>query len=324
MLKTFIQLAESNETGVIVNDAGDINVDAVILESVNGRAVSRAASGCICCSVGEDLQDAVDNLLEAHERTRTRVKRIILETSGLADPGAVIRAAGRLRQESFNLRIVATLDGSRGKWSDDFLPHEPAQLAAAHGIIVTKTDLCDEETLAEARLSALSFNPLVSPLILADPVSRARAAFSNVQVGKAPPVSPFHALPAAAHPRISILVARWAPTPDWPEIEEWLENIAGFCGDRMLRVKGVIAPNGESNRLLVNAVGRSFARPQILPAGNSEEGLILILRDVDGDEIDRFSHAVSCSPPTLTFARKKEAKVATSLRSGAISLAELP
>ena len=300
LLKTFLELPESRETGIIVNDAGEINIDGAILESASGRQVTRAASGCICCSVGDDLQEAVDDLLAAHELAETLVRRIILETSGLADPGPVVRAIRGLRQERFKLRIIATVDASRGKWNDDFLPHEPAQLAAAQSIIVTKIDVCRGLALAEARESARSINPLALQVVATDPVERARAAFSNDSVGKTQPISRFHATQTAAHPRISILLARWCATPQWPDIEEWLENIVGFCGNRLLRVKGVLAPEGMEHRLLINAVGRTLARPQPLPGGGFEEGLVLILRDVNTDELARFSNSFCSYPPALT------------------------
>jgi G3E family GTPase len=300
LLKTFLALPESGETGIIVNDAGEINVDGAILESASGRRVTRAASGCICCSAGGDLQEAVDDLLAAHEQAGTLVGRIILETSGLADPGPVVRMIGRLRQERFRLRIVATLDATRGGWGDDFLPQEPAQLAAAQAIVVTKTDLCSDDLLAGARLAARSFNPLASHLVLSDPAERARAALAGVWAGEPPAASGFQATQAAPNARIRVLLARWAVTPEWSDIEEWLEDIAGFCGDRLLRVKGVLAPAGTGHRLLINAVGRTFARPQILAGDCGEEGLVLILRDVDADDIARFSAGVSACPPVLT------------------------
>lgn len=308
LLKSFLELRESHETGIIVNDAGEINVDGAILESVGDRTVMKASSGCICCSAGGDLQQAVDDLLVAHEAGGTHLRRIVLETSGLAEPGPVVRAVSGLRQKRFKLRIVATLDGSRGGDLDDGLPEEAAQLAAAQSVIVTKTDLCDAATLERTREVVRSVNPFASHLVIADMAERAHAAFHNHQAPEMAAISAFRAYHQPAYPRVDILLATWSPAPDWPEIAEWLENVAGFCASGLLRVKGIVSPAASGRRLLINAVGRIFAEPLTLPQAlpqtppgdNSEEGLVLILRDVDTDALMRFSESVSDRAPRLS------------------------
>lgn len=295
LLKHYLDLPASRETGIIVNDAGAINVDGAILESGAGHLVTQAASGCICCSASDDLQRAVDAVLAAHARAGTPVRRIILETSGLASPGPIVRSLGRLRQRDFSLRIVATLDP--GTDPHDWLPPYAEQLAAAQLIVVTKTDLCDEPSLDRARARARRFSPFAASLVVNAPSARAEATFRPTAAAAPHPISAFYAADSTASPRITILLARWAAPPAWGEIEEWLENVAGFCGDRLLRLKGLITPKGARSRILINAVGPTFSRPHPMPDGQTPEGLVLILRDMDADALARFSDEVGPCPP---------------------------
>ncbi|WP_163368320.1 GTP-binding protein, partial [Enterobacter hormaechei] len=68
----------------------------------------------ICCSMGNSLQDGIDALLQTRaDRGLGALRRIILETSGLAEPGPIVRSLRQVRQMSFNLRIVTTSDAAQ-------------------------------------------------------------------------------------------------------------------------------------------------------------------------------------------------------------------
>ena len=65
-----------------------------------------------------------------------------------------------------------------------------------------------------------------------------------------------------AHPRIAVMLVRWTGKPAWDDIAAWLDNLAGLLGERLLRVKGVVAVADSEHALLVQSVGTMFSAPR--------------------------------------------------------------
>lgn len=149
------------------------------------------------------------------------IYRIVLETSGLAEPGPIIQSFSRLKQARFDLRVVATLDGSRVILpSTGGLPY-PAQIAAAQTIVITKGDLCGDEEIANARSVAAAINPLTELSVISDGADRGRDAFAWSCERPVQAVSAFCALPIAMGTEVSVILATWdCGTPTWAEVEE--------------------------------------------------------------------------------------------------------
>ena len=124
LLCDYLSLSESTDTGVIVNEAGEINVDGAIVSS--GRRdlpMTLLGNGCVCCSLGDDLHAAIDELLTVRRRSGADgFRRIILETSGLAMPGPILRSLMRYDRAEYRLRIVSTLDASDPMMDDAMFP----------------------------------------------------------------------------------------------------------------------------------------------------------------------------------------------------------
>ena len=184
----------------------------------------------------------------------------------------------------FDLRIVSTFDASRGCRGDDFLPTYAAQLAAANTIVLTKLDRSNARESSEAGDSANGFNPLARQIVELDRAVRARSAFEGGMWGKPSRRSEFAAI-AVASPRIKIGFGRWPSATRWEDIGEWIENVSGYFGDRLLRMKGLVRPYGAESALLINGVGGVFATPRSIAVENDDElGLIMIARDIEPDE----------------------------------------
>ena len=304
LLGDYLALPDTADTGVIMNDAGAINVDAAVIEAGHrDRPLARLSNGCICCSAGGSLQDAIDELLTVHARSGSgRLRRIVLETSGLAEPGPILRALGQLPQRGFRLRIVSTFDCLAPAAADAVLPHYAAQLAAAQAVVLTKADLLDPAGRPAAGQAVRRFNPLAVQILSDDRRERARLAFADAGYPPAFRPPPGGQAPVGLHPRISVVLAGWMRPVRWPAVCEWLENIAGFCGDRLLRVKGFVTVDDSPQPLLINGVGGTFDTPRRMAAGpvDQPEGLVLILRDMTLDELCAFGNEASRIPPVLS------------------------
>lgn len=264
LLSDHLSFADTSDTGVLVNDAGEVNIDgAVIGADHRNMALATLDGGCVCCSLGNDLQEGIDALLLARaERSLGPPRRIILETSGLAEPAPIVRSLRAIRQVEFDVRIVGTFDASAPFVGDCFLSHYASQLAAAQTIVLTKLDRLSPQEWKRCAAEAQSFNPLATQVLTDQPRERALSAFSAHGDRSVPGTARFSAI-AASNSRITVAFAEWNPNASWGSISEWIENLTGFFGSRLLRLKGLVRPEGHPDPVLINGVGDAFSPPQI-------------------------------------------------------------
>src|SRR5256714_2632458 len=147
-------------TAVIINEFGAVGLDHLLVES-SDEQILMLEGGCVCCTGRGDLvRRAADLLARRAAGTVTPFERIVIETTGLADPAPIVHAlmtdrdiADALRLES----VIATVDAVAGATTLDAHPESVKQAALADCIVLTKTDLSDPAAsgLAE-RLRALN------------------------------------------------------------------------------------------------------------------------------------------------------------------------
>ncbi|MFY0480667.1 CobW family GTP-binding protein [Achromobacter marplatensis] len=284
----------SRDTGVIVNEAGEVGVDGVIVANDSDNVpMTLMANGCVCCSLRSDLVYTLSALLDAPRPDGAGpLQRVILECSGLSRPGPIIASLAdpELAGRGLRLTVVCTDDCARDPDALAELDEAMAQFGAAHRIVLTKTDLLPADALQARAMRAANLNPLAA--IIADP-DRQRA----VQAAFAPSqgVADLAGLAArmlttgsqaAAHPRIRVMAARAHADISWTDFSEWLDNLAGLCGDRLLRVKAVVRVNDCAEPILIQSVGTTFSAPQRLTRQpDAPDAIIVIARDIDAGQI---------------------------------------
>jgi G3E family GTPase len=278
LLRDFLAMPEGAGTAVIVNEVGEIGLDGAILaENASGLRMAMLANGCVCCALGSDLADTVEQLLES--RT-SPLCRIVLETSGVSKPGPILRGLAGLARLRLRVGVVATFDCVRGAEVSDF-EEAAAQWAGAGTLVLTRRDIASAEQMKAARAMARSVNPLAEIVDLADRRACVRAAF-------APRAAAPIGLPDAAatpHARIAVMLVRWTATPGWDDLAAWLDNLSGLLGDRLLRVKGVVAVADIPRPLLVQSVGTMFSAPRPFDGPVDTSFLVVIARDASGEEL---------------------------------------
>lgn len=280
LLRDFLEGPEAADTAVIINEAGEINIDgAIIAETGRGLPVALLSSGCVCCSVSNDLLYTIEALVEGRrDAGLPPFRRIVLECSGLALPGAVLRSFGPSGPAGMPVRIVATVD-ARGSSLDAGFEDAAAQLAAAHTIVVTKLDQPHDGTIRD-RIAGL--NPFARVVETEDARERARAAFLfGDPTAEALPAALRHGGHAHPHVRVGVTLATFAAPMSWPEVQDWLEDLTGLCGARLLRLKGILRVTDCPEPILVQAVGNLFSVPRRMRlAAEPVEGLVIITRDL--------------------------------------------
>lgn len=295
ILRDYLASPDASDTAVIVNEAGEIGLDGVILresgrEGGGDTPIAMLSNGCICCTAGSDLAYTIDRLLSAERPGATGpLRRIVLETSGLSKPGPVLRQLASLAIHRLRVSVLATFDATRGAAVAEF-EEAAAQWAAAHRIVVTKADAVSPEALAQARELSAAFNPLAEIVACVDRDQAVATAFAPLK-GAAPlPVLPPIA-PRTVHPRIAVRLARPKATLSYDDLAFWLDNLAGALGERLLRLKGLVRVDECERPVLVQSVGTSFSPPR--PFGEPQSAtptfLVIIARDLQASELEAIS-----------------------------------
>ncbi len=294
LLRDFLAQPESADTAVIMNEAGAIDIDgAVVAADKTGLPMAMLANGCVCCSIANDLLYTIEALVASRE---TPFRRIVLETSGLAMPGPIIRSLGELGPLGMRVRVVTACDAAAPALTNDGFAREgfetaAAQVAAAGIIVLTKLDRATDPGVAATLTAA---NPLATLVQEATPSRRALLAFTTEAA--APAIPP--AGDVSGHPRISVMLGQ----PGAVGVEtllEWLENLSGLLGARLLRLKGVVQPADMAERMLIQAVGSTFDPPRRF-MGAAEPGLVIIARDTTAAEILALAPDIGLTLQTQT------------------------
>jgi G3E family GTPase len=245
-------------THVMVNEAAETPVDDALL-----GAVTLLAGGCCCC-VGQGAFIAtLRRICDGRSREgAARLDRIVLETSGLADPGAIVAAIQADPVLVNHILVGETLVAVDALHALAQLTTEPLgrrQVGAADRLILTKTDACAPAALAALRATLAMLNPGAELV--------AAVLGENVALPHLPPDTTPAPLPPfpAEDSRGPILPTQVQVDPgiDWSAFTLWLSALLHARGDDLVRVKGVIrTPAG---RLLLQTVRKVVQSPEILP-----------------------------------------------------------
>jgi G3E family GTPase len=263
------------ETAVIVNELGEVAIDHHLLRRVDERTVV-LGNGCICCTLRGDLADELRDLLDRRERGEVpRFGRVVVETTGLADPAPILYtlASEPVVKNHFDLeRVITTVDAVHGLRE----PESLCQVAAADRLVVTKTDLVDGGQL-ERRLAAL--NPTAEIL---------EASFGDVRVeqlfGGEPGLRDVGRSEVPhTHGEVAAHSLVFADPLDWTAFGVWLTMLLAARGGDLLRVKGLLNVGGPGP-LLLNGVRHVVYPPVHLdtwPDDDRRSRIVLIARGLD-------------------------------------------
>lgn len=275
---------------VIVNEAAETPVDDALLASA--REIAVLAGGCVCCQARGDLIALLRRICDErsrHESASGRLERLVIETSGLADPGPIVEAIRTdpvLVHHIVVTEIVVAVDALHGLTQLRSEPLGRRQAEIADRLVITKTDEIDDENdLARLIATLRRLNP--------------GASVSGAVLGTEVPLPSDDGVEAENLPAIDgeatsapIFPARLAlgPEIDWAAFNVWLSALLHARGDDVLRVKGVVrTPAG---RLLLQTVRRIVQSPEILPeqgeeGGREDDMIVIIGRGYQADDLKR-------------------------------------
>ena len=159
---TFINYLLTNNQGeklaIVENEFGEVSIDSALLKHSQTMELIELSNGCICCSVRGELTEALHELLDKTERGDVAIDRLILETTGLADPGPIIQAFfvdERIRNSVYLDAVITLVDAEHALIQLDEHRVASAQIGFADRIVLTKVDRVDHEQ-KEAVLNRLN------------------------------------------------------------------------------------------------------------------------------------------------------------------------
>ena len=296
LLVDFLQQGGAADTAVIVNEVGEMGIDgAVIEDGSQDIPMMMLANGCVCCSLRSSLVYTVSSLLDSpRPEGAPPFRRIILETSGLSKPGPIIASLAdpELAGRGLRVSVVSTYDAVAGSLNVDSFEEAAAQLAAAQRIVFTKMDQADPGELEQHRQRAAGINPLAELVIETDRHQTVARAFAEMPASD-PVDQALLALRSAArdaltHPRVHVLAGTVQGTPSWADVSQWLDDLAGLCGPRLLRVKALVPVTDCPEPILIQSVGTTFSAPRRMMGRDSRQAAcMVIVRDMDAEEINQ-------------------------------------
>jgi G3E family GTPase len=277
---------------VIVNEAASASVDHLLLRSAN--RVHVLAGGCACCEGRQELLRLLRDLgARARIDETSEIQRIVLETSGLADPKS-IRAAiasdqglSRCMEVTEVIVVVEAVNGAE-LLQDEALAQR--QISCADCLIVTKTDAVGSQDVVRVLDAMQNLNPTA---VRFGAVRGVEAPLPDVEAGasseRRDPLNDQDSDPVfASEIRLG--------DATWPAFAVWLSALLHARGNELLRIKGVVrAPTG---RLLIQAVRRRVQPPETLPGPSDEADGTLVMfgrgysSEILQGSLDAFAEAV--------------------------------
>ncbi len=327
LLNTLLRDPALADTLVLINEFGSVGIDHHLVERVEGDMLL-LASGCLCCTVRGDLVASLEDALRARDNGRgTPFTRVVIETTGLADPAPVLHTVMshpylRLR---FRLRSVMTLvDVLVGDATLDAHPEAIKQAAMADRLVLTKTDLTtDAPALAALKARLRALNP-AAPLLDAaqgeasatrllggatyDPA--ALGAEANEWLAAEAVETAEHGGDAHGHHHhhdvnrhdagIRAFALRW-PRPVSPyAVGLFTELLTSAHGAGVLRMKGLVATTDDPSRpVILHGVQHVMHPPSRLDAWPDEDHdtrLVFVLKDLDPTLIEGLWRAAAGEP----------------------------
>jgi len=315
LLNYILTASHGKRIAVIENEFGEIAIDNALVLTTDEEIFEMSNGCCLCCTARTDLIRMLHSLLER----RDRFDRILIETSGLADPNPVAQTFFVDEEISSNIEldaIVTLVDGFhigghldevvRGGVGDQAFD----QIAFADRLIINKVDLISDQDVARLTARLRSINS-TAPIVTS---SYAEVDLDDILGVGAFDLSHTMAIDPGwldgddhAHDSgLESVSLRQAGDLDPDELDRWLRTLLEARGDDIFRVKGIVALADDDRRYVLQGVHRIFERRPVDPWGTEarDNRVIFIGRDLDREELsdglarcaDRTRAAATASP----------------------------
>ncbi|PLK50712.1 GTP-binding protein [Uliginosibacterium sp. TH139] len=328
LLNSLLRAPEMAGAAVLINEVGAVGLDHLLVEQVS-EDITLLESGCLCCTVRGDLSRSLRDLFMRRLRREIgQLDRVVIETTGLADPAPVIHTLLKdfFLAERFRLEgVITTVDVRHVHWQLGQHPEAVKQVAMADRVVLTKCDLADSLMIAEAEERVRELNP-AADLWHGEPGKLPSGLLEGMSLyapeGKMPDVAHWlnesaireqqrlnarhgvfgQTAPAAAlhDEAISTHVLHFSEPFAWGDFARALDTLQSVVGEHILRIKGLVAVEGEDLPRVIHAVQHERYPDSQLPAWPDEDRrsrLVFIVRELPRSVLEKaFSAFCSAQP----------------------------
>lgn len=315
VLARLLRRPEFSRTAVIINEFGEVGLDHDLVEA-SDESLVQLQTGCLCCAVRGDLVRTLEDLLRRREEgTVPPFERVLIETSGLADPAPILQSlmldaalAGRLALHG----VVTTVDAVNGVETLRRQPESVKQVAVADRLLLTKTDLV--EGVQAVRQQVAAINPS-APVIVATLGEVNPEQLFAVR----DPVSAHHHHEHDDHHHAETHasnIAFFAIVREEPiaaiALTLFLEALAEHCGADLLRLKGIIRVTENADRpAVIHGVQHVFHPPAWLERWSTADRtsrLVFITRGISRPWIEALLAAIEAEVQSVSRAESMNGK----------------
>ncbi|WP_144751734.1 CobW family GTP-binding protein [Bartonella saheliensis] len=295
---------------VIINEFGEVSIDHLLVEKTT-EGIIELANGCLCCRLRSDLIDTLTDLVNRVQTGNLKqFNRIIIETTGMADPAPILQT---LLSHPFLMRtlsietVLATFDTLNTLSILERYPEIHKQLALADKIILTKTDLTNPKALSNTLLKTLKIiNPTAQIIDVHSDACCPNALISKTLWDKEAEKTQFQqGRPPAPHDHthhstIRAFSLNCKEPIDYTTLHTFLELLNNFYGAKILRIKAIIALCDDPHRpLVLHGIQTFFHPPTRLPAwpkGITQTHLVIIADGLEKEVIEKLFNAFFNKP----------------------------
>ena len=309
LINRLLKRPDMNRVAVIINEFGEQSIDNDLVE-VSSEQMMLLNNGCLCCVLRGDLQETLRDLfIKRRNGEVIDFDRVVIETTGLADPAPVMQTlmTDSMLQEQYRLDCVVTLaDAVNGLEQIATQPEPVKQAALADRLVITKSDLATEDQVAalEARLGEINAQALrrraingeIELAFLVDVGLRGtRSKLEDVERWMG--AGEDHDEHEHRHdPAVESFCLRFERPFTWPLFSQCMEVLTALRGPDLLRVKGLVNVEGHAGPLVVQGVQHLFHPPVELeswPSADRQSRLVFITRGIPRETITGLFAAIT-------------------------------
>ncbi|SQI36153.1 Uncharacterized GTP-binding protein YjiA [Leminorella richardii] len=262
LLRHILQEQHGYKIAVIENEFGDAPIDADIIGD-RATQIKTLTNGCICCTRSKELEDALLDLLDELDKGEVAFDRLIIECTGMADPGPIIQTffSHEIICQRYLLDgVIALVDAVHAGQQMDQFTIAQSQIGYADRLLLTKTDVAKEHDELVERLQRINARAPIYKVTHGD-IDLALLFNTNgfmLEENVLPQKPRFHFIPDKQNDISSIVV-----NLDYPvvleEVSKVMENLLLGFADKLLRYKGMLWIEGQPRRLLFQGVQRLYS-----------------------------------------------------------------
>lgn len=296
LLSKILKYEKFANTAVIINEYGQAGLDHRLIRRIEERT-RLLSGGCICCNRREDLLKELRDILNEAERGEFVLERVVIETTGLADPAPILFSVlmdPLLTNRFYVKNVICCLDAVNGELHLKNHQESVKQIVAADTVIITKTDIAEEEQISLMRERLAQLNPACTILEVA-----AGSLDPELVLGEHAGASDFwrtrwHKETSGGQAGNTIhtdgvrsMAIKFYDPLDWTAFGLWMSMLLYVHGERMLRIKGLVDVGG-SGPISINGVQHIIHPPQHLADWNGEERnsqIVFIMKDLEPQQI---------------------------------------